>query len=625
MAAQVIAASAKKDLEWIGFFHLKKAFQELFCLPGSSMTRPNDFSDRTAYLLQCAIPKAIARIKGTDGKAPMFVKRFILDLMRYNDNRGNEYSDDHYIATLMLCLAQTLTTSRRANASVEIDLGVENEEHEFMKQALEELGRHQRLDEWIPTYHNVYTTTALDCALLLMRNKAIPLKASEFLQYARVGNADNVRLKAWDCLMQVGMIRKDGIIKYIIHEICTDRSPYFRARLIRTLEYALGQVAVGEVFKVEKVAEQTNGALVIEQEDVLPDREAQASRRRLEGALRFLKTELAANEALRESLERALHSTITSVRDVAELLEISSMLYPTKNSLVVTCKLPKYWKVEHLGNGKLRFYHSGRYRDSLRKPKPVAPPVPPPSLLPPPPPQEAAPKPLKIKIKPLGPADGSRTLTPSQETPRPILVPPKPPTPLESRTPNPFSPKPSLTAPSSAPTAPVVKSPVTVAPPAPRPPPPTPQSRPQSRPPTPTIARPPASSPPAPSSPALQTAPAVPTPASRPGNIIRFKKKSTNPPPKQPKSKIVVLKISPEKLAQFPHSQRNPLHAGQKRKAERSEDNNPRALKRQLSVEPAINGGSGSPYAYAGTARPRKIVKLKIGRANAQRMKARYG
>jgi transcription initiation factor TFIID subunit 2 len=98
MAADVLAQSAKQSLDWIGLFHLKKSFQELFCLPGSPMTRSNDFSDRSLYLIQCAIPRAIARIKGENGKAPMEAKRFLLDLMRYNDNRGNDYSDDHYIS-----------------------------------------------------------------------------------------------------------------------------------------------------------------------------------------------------------------------------------------------------------------------------------------------------------------------------------------------------------------------------------------------------------------------------------------------------------------------------------------------------------------------------------------------
>lgn len=91
-AAHALAKCATDELDWIGLFHLEKAFQESFCYPDSKMTRPNDFSDRTAYYIQCAIPKAMAKVRGPDGKAPLRVKRFIYDLLRFNDNSNNPVS-----------------------------------------------------------------------------------------------------------------------------------------------------------------------------------------------------------------------------------------------------------------------------------------------------------------------------------------------------------------------------------------------------------------------------------------------------------------------------------------------------------------------------------------------------
>jgi transcription initiation factor TFIID subunit 2 len=245
-AADVMAQSAKKRTDWTGLFHLKKAFRELFCLPGSPMTRSNDFSDRSSYAIQCAIPKAIAKIKGEDGKAPLEAKRFLLDILVYNDNRGNEYSDDFYISTLMHCLTDCLTTTK--NTEGEVDHRGEMEEFEFTKKAIDELTRHQRLDEWIPTYQNIYTTTALDCARKLIMDHVTPFKPSEFLQYAQLGNADNVRLKAWDCLIRLGTFRKDNVLKFLLHEIRSDPSPYFRKQLLRVFSFAVGQVATGDVY-----------------------------------------------------------------------------------------------------------------------------------------------------------------------------------------------------------------------------------------------------------------------------------------------------------------------------------------------------------------------------------------
>lgn len=92
MATAALSKCARDEMDWIGLFHLEKAFQEFFCIPGSPMTRSNDFSDRNAYIIQCAIPKAIAAVRDANGKAPMRVKRFLLDKLKFNDNSGNDVS-----------------------------------------------------------------------------------------------------------------------------------------------------------------------------------------------------------------------------------------------------------------------------------------------------------------------------------------------------------------------------------------------------------------------------------------------------------------------------------------------------------------------------------------------------
>lgn len=89
-AARALIKHAKDEVEWIGLFHLERAFQELFCIPGSPMTRSNDFSDRAAYILQQVIPDAISKVRDNSGKTPLRVKRFLLDKLKFNDNSNNE-------------------------------------------------------------------------------------------------------------------------------------------------------------------------------------------------------------------------------------------------------------------------------------------------------------------------------------------------------------------------------------------------------------------------------------------------------------------------------------------------------------------------------------------------------
>lgn len=614
MAADVIALSAKKTLNWIGLFHLKKAFQDMFCIEGSPMTRSNDFSERERYVIQCAIPKAIAKIKGTDGRAPMEVKRFLLDIMRYNDNRGNDYSDDHYLATIMLCLAQSLTTAKKNAADHDLNLNSEDEveEYEFKRKALEELGRHQRLDEWIPTYQNIYTTTALECGLILQRNRSVSLKASDFLQYTRIGNADNVRLKAWECLVQLSVVRRDNVLKYMIQEIASDPSPYFRAGLIRLLDTALGQIAIGDEFKPEKIIDPGAGGLVIQQEETMLDRQAQIARQRLDGALRALKAELANNPVLKESLEEALHSRTTSARDVFELLEICSIFYLPISKLHVVLKKPRYWGVEHLGNGQLRFYQTNRYREKpIINPKALLPQ--PKTEVPLPAPSEAGPPKIKLKMKTkLASAEEQLpSTTPAEPKPpvmvpqkSPVVLPPKPPVPAgEPKKPKILPPKPSGVAASPAPSSAPIPSPKTAPPTVSLPPPPTPL--------------PPVTTPiPTPPAPSPRPAPPAPTPKIR----INTAKPQASPSatPSTKRSRIIILRVAPEKLRGLPHDQR--LTPGTKRKAANApEGDAQRALKRQASAD--LVNGTGSP----GPMEKRMVVKLNIGKNKLEKLRREKG
>ncbi|CBX95235.1 hypothetical protein LEMA_P023870.1 [Plenodomus lingam JN3] len=424
MAAEVMAQSALKRTEWIGLFHLKKAFRELFCIPGSPMTRSNDFTDRSSYLIQCAIPRAIAKIRGEDGRAPMEVKRFLLDVLQYNDNRGNDYSDDHYISTLMRCLADCLISSKNNND--DLSPAEWAAEQRFQEKAIGELTRYQRLDEWIPTYQNIYTTTALECATKLTLNRVTPFKPSEFLQYAQLGNADNVRLKAWECLVRLGLFRKDSVLRFMIHELRSDPSPYFRKQLLRIFGVAVGQIATGDVWMPEKTTGGSSDTLVVEDAGNL-ERASALARQNLEGALRELKSDLKDNQTLRLAIESALQSTTLSTSDMSELVDFCDMVFDhlKQNRLLVKLKYPRYWKAEHLGKGNVRFSKTDKIR--MKPMRPFQPPEPArsvePVVLPPPPRPVPLPK-LSLKLGgiKMKPAAASPAASPPIVTDSPLVL-----------------------------------------------------------------------------------------------------------------------------------------------------------------------------------------------------------
>jgi transcription initiation factor TFIID subunit 2 len=665
-AAEVMALSALKRTEWTGLYHLKKSFRELFCLPGSQMTRSNDFSDRSQYLIQCSIPKAVAKIKGEDGRAPLEAKRFLLDLIRYNDNRGNEYSDDFYMSTLMHCLADCLTIGKLDDAT--IDMETENEEHEFTKKAIEELTRHQRLDEWIPTYQNIYTTTALDCARKLIVNHVAPFRPSEFLQYAQLGNADNVRLKAWNCLVRLGMFRKDSVLKFLIHAIRSDPSPYFRKQLLRIFSFAAGQVATGDVYMPEKPKEDTSGSLVVENEADNSARAAQLARQDLTGALQGLKTDLKDNQTLRVAIEEALKSDTLSVSDMLELLDFCDMVFNDlrRDNLILKFKLPRYWQVKHLGQAQLHFTQTGVYRKVLTKPKapavPIQPVVAPPAPTAPviqPPPLAAPKQKLSLKIgglnkqktaaSPLSSAEPSADLaqakmrqqsmlyspgimnsppalpesakaspapTPAPVASRPVSraptplaspVPTRAPTPVVAPPVKPPAPAPVVQTPVPLPVA-ALKPPVVIQSPIPLP---TPKLKIKTKlgPPTAASSSRPSSAAP---SPRPSAAPSPrPTPIPVPVPVIKAPAATPAPPKQKSKrSKIVKLRLRPELLARFESG----VQGSKKRKL--LGDDSERPSKRQ-SLEPnaVLNGGKGGNGMVKVEKRgERLLLKIRVGR-----------
>jgi transcription initiation factor TFIID subunit 2 len=92
MAAQALVKHAKEEIDWLGLHHLERAFREMFCLPGSHMTRSNDFTDRASYILEKVIPEAVSHVRDNSGAAPLRAKRFIFEKLKFNDNSNNEVS-----------------------------------------------------------------------------------------------------------------------------------------------------------------------------------------------------------------------------------------------------------------------------------------------------------------------------------------------------------------------------------------------------------------------------------------------------------------------------------------------------------------------------------------------------
>ncbi|KAH7057737.1 hypothetical protein BKA57DRAFT_385108, partial [Linnemannia elongata] len=259
-AAYAIARCAIPQTEWVGLLHLTKTFQHKYCYPPTHATtfrlsdptipcmpKPNDFSSLAEYYLQKAIPIALSNIRDERGYCPLKVRQFLLDLLRFNDNTGNVFSDNYYVSTLVSALGHSLIPDFTRGRSGMDDDEDETFEHaddpqgkEVLEQAVREIDRYRTLDYLIPTYHNTVTVSCLQATARLMLAGVIPRDLKMYMMHTRFGNFTDVRLASFDSLLLLGALDNYKASEYICNVIEQDPSPFIRFHVAQGLAEILG-------------------------------------------------------------------------------------------------------------------------------------------------------------------------------------------------------------------------------------------------------------------------------------------------------------------------------------------------------------------------------------------------
>ncbi|KAK3848138.1 MAG: hypothetical protein J3R72DRAFT_357988, partial [Linnemannia gamsii] len=258
-AAYAIARCAIPQTEWVGLLHLTKTFQHKYCYPPTHATtfrlsdatipcmpKPNDFSSLAEYYLQKAIPIALSNIRDERGYCPLKVRQFLLDLLRFNDNTGNAFSDNYYVSTLVSALGHSLIpdVTRGRGADDEDDEMFEHTDDqqgkEILEQAVREIDRYRTLDYLIPTYHNTVTVSCLQATARLMLAGVIPRDLKMYMMHTRFGNFTDVRLASFDALLLLGALDNYKASEYICNVIEQDPSPFIRFHVAQGLAEILG-------------------------------------------------------------------------------------------------------------------------------------------------------------------------------------------------------------------------------------------------------------------------------------------------------------------------------------------------------------------------------------------------
>lgn len=222
-------------------------------------------------------------------------------------------------------------------------------EEQLEKDAVAEIDRYRRMDEWSSSYQNLYSRAALRCQKRLMKARIIPPDVMHFLPYTRAGTFDLLRLDAFECLVDLDLFKSPELLKWFMYAMSADSSAWLRRQLHVSFGTALAPVAFGQAATIATTA--PADGLIIEQESTTDVRQADLARRQtVTGALAALKLEVASNAALKDALWSACNSPCISVLELSELVDLCQVLYDPITSKMVTLKYPRYWKVRHLGN-----------------------------------------------------------------------------------------------------------------------------------------------------------------------------------------------------------------------------------------------------------------------------------
>ncbi|CDU22782.1 related to TAF2-component of TFIID complex [Sporisorium scitamineum] len=335
-AVHALVHCAIPQLDNLGLFHLLKLFRTQFChdspdeasfenpLDVPCIPRANDFSDAADYFLQRALIHAISRVRNPDGRTPPQVKRFLINLLRYNDNSTNPFVDDFYLAGAINALASTFIPVESAIASNQ-DADAAGEENLLLAHAIAEVERLQELDRLVPSYHNVITLASLDFQVAMMLANLKPRDLQLFFVYTRQGNFTPVRIAALNCLLLVGNLDHRIIARYCFALLRLDESRAVKRSLARALCEGLAVAMSTGVFGGGGL----RGAevLLIEEDSGHVNAAEKARDAQLEAMLKTLKREIGRSAGVREGFLSALLAPSVDVEARWALLKLAELLF----------------------------------------------------------------------------------------------------------------------------------------------------------------------------------------------------------------------------------------------------------------------------------------------------------
>ncbi|GAA5878689.1 hypothetical protein JCM8547_002132 [Rhodosporidiobolus lusitaniae] len=244
-AALALISCATIQQDYLGLFQLFKLFQTWFCFEPNVETKDpfgfrcipktNDFGDFTMYFLKKTLLTAISMVRDERGQTPPVIQQFLVDLLAYNDNLGNKYSDAYYLTSIMHALAHALVKVLPSDEAQQTAEG-EIDANENLAPAVAEVERYLSADRLVPSYHNVVTVAGIEFMLKLTLASLIPEDRMRFFVYTRDGNYPPVRIAAFDALLLLNPLQDVlPLVRYLFAVMRDDSSRLVQRRLAESV------------------------------------------------------------------------------------------------------------------------------------------------------------------------------------------------------------------------------------------------------------------------------------------------------------------------------------------------------------------------------------------------------
>lgn len=249
----------------------------------------------------------------------------------------------------MRSLTDALVTKRKPQRQDDFEMDLDrHEEQEFEKSCVAHIDRFRRMDEWTSSYQNLYARVALECQQRLSQANIYHFDAIHLLQYARLGNYDLLRQSAFESILRSQIFKSQDLLRWYLYATSHDTSTWIRDSLRSSFCKALARFSLGMDAEVEQAV--TKDALIIEQTVSAEAMRADVARKKtVAGAAEALRKELGDSSGLSEGLWVAINSRRIRLRELHDFLDICKLLFEERFESRVILRLPRYWRVRHLG------------------------------------------------------------------------------------------------------------------------------------------------------------------------------------------------------------------------------------------------------------------------------------